>query len=161
MQLTDNQRKFLSKVHFAVVSTIASDGMPHQTVMWYMLNGNQILLSTPRESLKHKHLKRDNRISICVEKGYMYVTITGKVMLNEEPIQAKKDYDVLGKRYRGTFNPFMILGFMFRGLINSIQQKINKDNSPQPDTNRMKDLLTRERVTLNVEIEKIHSNSLD
>ncbi|MBL8051048.1 MAG: pyridoxamine 5'-phosphate oxidase family protein [Anaerolineales bacterium] len=161
MQLTDNQRKFLSKVHFAVVSTIASDGMPHQTVMWYMLNGNQILLSTPRESLKHKHLKRDNRISICVEKGYMYVTITGKVMLNEEPIQAKKDYDVLGKRYRGTFNPFMILGFMFRGLINSIQQKINKDNSPQPDTNRMQDLLTRERVTLNVEIEKIHSNSLD
>lgn len=161
MQLTDNQRKFLSKVHFAVVSTIASDGMPHQTVMWYMLNGNQILLSTPRESLKHKHLKRDNRISICVEKGYMYVTITGKVMLNEEPIQAKKDYDVLGKRYRGTFNPFMILGFMFRGLINSLQQKINKDNSPQPDTNRMKDLLTRERVTLNVEIEKIHSNSLD
>lgn len=161
IQITNAQQNFLSKVHFAVVSTIASDGMPHQTVMWYMLDGNQLLLSTPRDSLKHKHLKRDNRISICVEKGYMYVTITGKVTLNEESIQAKKDYDILGKRYRGTFNPFMILGFMLRGLLKNIQRKINKDTSPQPDTNRMQDLLTRERVTLQVEIEKIHSNSLD
>lgn len=161
MQLTNAQQKFLSKVHFAVVSTIASDGMPHQTVMWYMLDDHKLLLSTPRDSLKHKHLKRDNRISICVEKGYMYATITGKVILNEEPIQAKKDYDILGKRYRGTFNPVMILGFMMRGMIANIKRKINKDNSPQPDTNRMQDLLTRERVTLHVEIEKIHSNSLD
>jgi general stress protein 26 len=75
MQLTNSQHSFLSKVHFAVVSTIASDGMPHQTVMGYKLNGDQLLLSTPFDSLKHKHLKRDNRISVCVEKGHAYVTL--------------------------------------------------------------------------------------
>lgn len=160
MQLTPSQRSFLSKVHFAVVSTIASDGMPHQTVMWYMLDGDQLLLSTPFDSLKHKHLKRDNRISVCVEKGYAYVTLTGKVTLNEEPASARKDYDILGKRYRGTFNPFMILGFMFRGAITSIKRKLNGE-APQKDTNRMQDMLTRERVTLHMKIEKVHSNSLD
>ena len=51
MELTSSQRSFLSGVHFAVVSTIASDGMPHQTVMWYMLDGNKLLLSTPNGSL--------------------------------------------------------------------------------------------------------------
>ena len=160
MQLTNSQRSFLSKVHFAVVSTIASDGMPHQTVMWYRLNGDQLLLSTPFDSLKHKHLKRDNRISVCVEKGYAYVTLTGKVTMNEEPVSARKDYDILGKRYRGTFNPFMILGFILRGTITSLKHKLNGE-TPQKDTNRMQDMFTRDRVTLHMQVEKIHSNSLD
>ncbi len=160
MQLTNSQRSFLSKVHFAVVSTIASDGMPHQTVMWYRLDGDQLLLSTPFDSLKHKHLKRDNRISVCVEKGYAYVTLTGKVTMNEEPVSARKDYDILGKRYRGTFNPFMILGFMLRGAITSLKHKLNGE-TPQKDTNRMQDMFTRDRVTLHMQVEKIHSNSLD
>ncbi len=95
MQLSDAQRSFLSRVHFAVVSTIASDEMPHQTVMWYMLDGDRLLLSTPRASLKHKHLKRDNRISVCVENGYRYVTLTGRVTLNEEPVSAPKTIIVL------------------------------------------------------------------
>ena len=160
MQLTNNQRSFLLKVHFAVVSTIASDGMPHQTVMWYRLNGDQLLLSTPFDSLKHKHLKRDNRISVCVEKGYSYVKLTGKVTMNEEPVSARKDYDILGKRYRGTFNPFMILGFILRGALTSLKHKLNGE-TPQKDTNRMQDMFTRDRVTLHMQVEKIHSNSLD
>ena len=161
MQLTSSQRSFLSGVHFAVVSTIASDGMPHQTVMWYMLDGDKLLLSTPRNSLKHKHLKRDNRISVCVEKGYTYVTLTGKVTLNEELVSARVDYDRLGKRYRATFNPLMILGFIWRGLIANIKRRLKGETSTGTDTNRMQDLLTRERVTLHMQIEKVHSNSLD
>ncbi len=160
MQLTASQRSFLSKVNFAVVSTIASDGMPHQTVMWYMLDGDGLLLSTPRDSLKHKHLKRESRISVCVEKGYSYVTLTGKVTLNEDPVSARHDYDLLGKRYRGTFNPFMILGLMLRGATASIKRKLNGE-APKAGTNRMQDMLSRERVTLHMQIEKVHSNSLD
>jgi PPOX class probable F420-dependent enzyme len=160
MQITDSQRSFLSKVHFAVVSTIASDGMPHQTVMWYMLDGDELLLSTPRDSLKHKHLKRDSRISVCVEKGYSYVTLTGRVTLNEEPVSARDDYSRLGRRYRGTFNPFMMLGFMWRGMLASIKRRRNGEVAGK-DANRMQNMLSRERVTLRMQIEKVHSNSLD
>ncbi|HEY3475123.1 MAG TPA: PPOX class F420-dependent oxidoreductase [Anaerolineales bacterium] len=161
MQLTSSQRSFLSGVHFAVVSTIASDGMPHQTVMWYMLDGDELLLSTPRGSIKHKHLKHDNRISICVEKGYTYVTLTGRVTLDEEPIPARADYDRLGKRYRRTFNPLMILSFVMRSVVATIKRRLSGDASPRRDTNRMQNLLSRDRVTLHVQIEKVHSNSLD
>lgn len=161
MQLSSSQRSFLSGVHFAVVSTITSDGMPHQTVMWYMLDGDKLLLSTPRDSLKHKHLKRDDRISVCVEKGYTYVTLTGRVMLDEDPVRARADYDRLGKRYRGTFNPFMILGFVLRGLFATLRRKRSGDTARKADSNRMQDMLSRERVTLHMEIEKVHSNSLD
>lgn len=161
MQLTSSQRSFLSGVHFAVVSTIASDGMPHQTVMWYMLDGDKLLLSTPRNSLKHKHLLRDNRISVCVEKGYSYVTMAGRVTLNEEPGSARADYDRLGKRYRRTFNPLMILGFLLRTLVTNVKRKLTGNMSPRADTLRMQNLLRRDRVTLHVQIEKVHSNSLD
>jgi PPOX class probable F420-dependent enzyme len=161
MQLTSSQRSFLSGVHFAVVSTIASDGMPHQTVMWYMLDGDRLLLSTPRDSLKHKHLKRDNRISVCVEKGYAYVTLSGRATLNEEPVSARADYDRLGKRYRGTFNPFMIFGFVLRGLLANLKRKWSGEPALQANSNRMQNLLSRERVTLHMEIEKVHSNSMD
>jgi PPOX class probable F420-dependent enzyme len=162
MQLTSRQSSFLSGVHFAVVSTITSEGMPHQTVMWYMLDGgNKLLLSTPRDSLKHKHLKRDNRISVCVEKGYTYVTLTGRVTLNEEPVSTRADYDRLGKRYRGTFNPFMFLGFILRGVIANLKRSWDGNPAPKADANRMQDMLSRERVTLHMEVEKVHSNSLD
>lgn len=161
MQITSRQRAFLSGVHFAVVSTIASDGRPHQTVMWYMLEGDRLLLSTPRDSLKHKHIKQDNRISVCVEKGYTYVTLTGRVTLEEEPVSARADYDRLGRRYRSTFNPFMILGFMVRGLISNLRGRLNDSSTSQTDNNRMQNLLSRDRVTLHMQIEKVHSNSLD
>lgn len=161
MLITDNQRSFLTGVHFAVVSTISSDGMPHQTVMWYQLNGDELLLSTPRGSLKHKHLKRDNRISVCVEKGYTYITLTGRVTLDEDPIRARADYDHLGKRYRRTLNPFMILRFMLRGAISNIRRKRNSGSARKTDANRVQNLLSRDRVTLHVKVEKVYSNSLE
>ena len=81
--------------------------------------------------------------------------------LNEEPVSARADYDRLGKRYRGTFNPFMILGFMLRGLTSRLKRRLSGAPEPQADTNRMQDMLSRERVTLHLTIDKVHSNSLD
>jgi PPOX class probable F420-dependent enzyme len=141
MQLTNKQREFLNEVHFAVVATIAPDGMPHQTVMWYMLDGDQLLLSTPRNSLKHKHLKRDPRISICVEKAYTYMTLTGTATLDEDPATAWADYQRLGQRYMNTFS----------------------FTSPATGSGggQVQELLSRERVTLHVVVDKVQNNGLN
>ncbi|HKZ86863.1 MAG TPA: PPOX class F420-dependent oxidoreductase [Anaerolineae bacterium] len=141
MLLTDKQRQFLNQVHFAVVSTIAPDGLPHQTVMWYMLDGDELLLSTPRGSVKHKHLRRDPRLSVCVEQGYTYITLTGTVTLDENPATTRADYQRLGQRYRNTFNV--------------------PSSPPRGGGGRVQDLLSRERVTLRMRIERVQSNGLD
>jgi PPOX class probable F420-dependent enzyme len=97
-------RAFLSEVHFAVAATIRADGRPHQTVMWYALQDDgTILLNTPFDSLKHRHLKRDPRLSICVEDKYRYLTLQGTAVLNEDPEEAGQDYARLGRRYSQTF----------------------------------------------------------
>ena len=103
-KLTEEMRDFLEAVHFAVVATLRADGLPHQTVMWYALEEDgTVLLNTPFDSLKHRHLKRDPRLSVCVEDGYRYVTLRGKVEINEDPEQAGTDYRSLGRRYRDSF----------------------------------------------------------
>ncbi len=103
MQLTDEQREFLREPHFAVVATIGADGMPHQTVMWYQLTDDGVLLNTPDGSLKAKHLQHDNRISICVERGYQFVTLIGTVELETDGEKSKADYAAMGMHYRDTF----------------------------------------------------------
>ncbi|GAB4539327.1 MAG: PPOX class F420-dependent oxidoreductase [Anaerolineae bacterium] len=138
MVLTEQQREFLNEVHFAVVATIASDGMPHQTVMWYEMDGDEVLLNTPYDSLKHRHLKRDPRISVCVEKAYIYVTLKGTVTLDEDPARARADYQRLGRRYQDTLTAA----------------------PPPPSGSATSDLLSRERVTIRMRIDKVISNRL-
>ena len=135
-KLTDEMRDFLHGVHFAVVATLRADGMPHQTVMWFALGDeNTLLLNTPFDSLKHRHLKRDPRLSVCIEDGYRYITLRGAVEINEDPQQAGQDYMKLGRRYRDSFPA----------------------RPTRPDGERPA-ILNRERVTLRLAIDSIVSN---
>lgn len=135
-ELTQAMREFLDKTHFAVVATIRSDGVPHQTVMWYALQSDDtLLLNTPFDSLKHRQLRDDPRISVCIEDGYRYVTLRGTAALDENPEQARQDYMRLGQRYRETFF------------------------APPPGAGSDRPaILDRERVTLRLNIEYITAN---
>ena len=92
-------RAFLDEVRFAVLATIGVDGLPQQTVMWYILDGDEILMSTARGRVKDRHLQRDPRASICVEDGYRYVTLTGTVRLDDDPATIRADVERLIERY--------------------------------------------------------------
>jgi PPOX class probable F420-dependent enzyme len=135
-ELTPEMGEFLNGVHFAVVATIHSDGFPHQTVMWYTLEEDgTLLLNTPFNSLKHRHVKHDNRISVCVEDGYRYLTLQGTVTINEDPQEAGEDYARLGQRYMGTF-----------------AARPSSGSSDRPA------ILDRPRVTLRMAVESVVSN---
>ncbi len=144
MKLSAQQRDFLEAVHFAVVATIGPDGMPHQTVMWYMLDGERVLLNTPKNSRKHRHLQQDPRLSVCIEDTYRYVTLQGRVSLDEDPERARADYSRLGERYRGTFSARPAPAASGSG-----------DRPPQRPS-----FLSRERVSLWLEVDHWMANSL-
>jgi predicted pyridoxine 5'-phosphate oxidase superfamily flavin-nucleotide-binding protein len=46
--LTEEQRAFLEAPRFAVAATISADGLPHQTVVWYALDGDEEMVSARR-----------------------------------------------------------------------------------------------------------------
>jgi len=99
--LTDEARAFLEEKRFAVLATVNADGSAQQTVMWYMLRGDQIVMNTKRGRLKDRNLLRDRRVSICVEDGYRFVTIAGDVELVEDQEQAQADIKAIAIRYSG------------------------------------------------------------
>lgn len=101
MALSPVVRDFLSEERFAVLATINANGTPQQTVMWYELRGDTIVMNTTTTRVKGRNLVRDRRISICVADGYRYVTIAGEVQLVEEQATAQEDIHRLAIRYNG------------------------------------------------------------
>lgn len=59
------------------------------------------MMNTKAGRVKDLNMKRDPRISICVENGYTYVTISGIVEMNEDQETAHHDIYRLAARYHG------------------------------------------------------------
>ena len=101
MALDDKVRAFLNEQRFAVLATINEDGAAHQSVMWYELRGDEIMMNTKLSRVKHNNLGRDPRISICIEDGYRFVTISGAARLDDDQTVAQADIRDLAVRYHG------------------------------------------------------------
>lgn len=95
-------RAFLEAPRFAVLATVTEAGAPLQSVMWYELAGEQILMNTKSGRVKDRHIAREKRVSICIEDGYRFVAIAGRVtrIVDDQKI-THADILRLGIRYDG------------------------------------------------------------
>jgi PPOX class probable F420-dependent enzyme len=125
MVLTESHRLFLDEPRFAVLATINPDGTPQQTVVWFALQADQIIMNTAKGRLKDLNLRRDARLSFCVEDGYRYLTIRGKATLDE--VNAQRDIETILNRY---FEPAKVREMMrtqfSRGERVTIRMSIDK-----------------------------------
>jgi PPOX class probable F420-dependent enzyme len=99
--LSEKARAFLQERHFAVLATLNKDGTPQLTTMWYLLQGDTIMMNTKAGRIKDHNMKRDPHIAICVEDGYNYVTISGTVTMIEDQETAHQDIFRLAVRNHG------------------------------------------------------------
>ena len=102
--VSDKVRAFLELPQFAVMATINRTGMPQLTVMWYALHPelDVVVLNTSRGLLKERNLRRDPRMSLCVEDGMRYVTLEGRAQLIEDRVQQQREVnDLIAPRYIG------------------------------------------------------------
>jgi PPOX class probable F420-dependent enzyme len=99
VQLRDDVRAFLEETRHAVLATVNANGSPQQTVMWYELRGETIVMNTRRGRKKDRNLIRDPRASVCFEDGIRYVTLEGVIEMNDDPASAQADIAALARRY--------------------------------------------------------------
>jgi PPOX class probable F420-dependent enzyme len=92
---------FLYERRFGVLSTINNDGSPQQTVMWFMLEDGAIVMNTRRGRKKDRNLVRDPRASLCVEEELRYVTIRGRIEIDDDPKRGQETIRALATRYDG------------------------------------------------------------
>ena len=99
--IPDNVRAFLKERRFASLATVNPDGTPQQTVMWYLLDGDDILMNTAVGRIKHRNLQGNAKISICVEDEYRYVSVAGSAQLDVDQERTHADILRLATRYHG------------------------------------------------------------
>lgn len=98
-RLTDEIRAFLDERRFAVLATSNPDGTIQQSVMWYLREGDTIVMNTAKGRVKFRNMSESSAVSLCIEDGYRFVTLTGNVALNDDQGIAKVDIQRIGRRY--------------------------------------------------------------
>ena len=102
--LTDDLREWLTAtLRYPVLSVIAEDGSPSQSVMWFDLDPDEldtIVMNTKRGRAKERWLRRDPRVSLCFEDGLRWAAFKGRVTLDDDLARAMEAIEGLARRYQ-------------------------------------------------------------
>ena len=101
VSLTTAVRAFLDEVHFGTLATVNRQGIPSQVLVWYMLDGDAILVSTPVKSYKVRNLRSNPWASLSVSEGSRYVTVRGRTTVDEDAERGVALYRQIATRYLG------------------------------------------------------------
>ncbi len=81
------------------------DGSPMVVPIWFVVDDDgSLVFTTWHESIKGKALRRDGRVSICVdvdEPPYAYVRVDGLAQVSEDPADLRRWATRIGGRYMG------------------------------------------------------------
>ncbi|KIF71696.1 pyridoxamine 5-phosphate oxidase [Streptomyces sp. AcH 505] len=98
-------RAFLSEgTRTAKLSTVRADGTPHIAPVWFVLDGDDLLFNTGKETVKGKNLLRSGRVAICVDDErppFAFVVVEGPVEVSEDPDELLASAVRIAERYMG------------------------------------------------------------
>ncbi|CAN5857393.1 PPOX class F420-dependent oxidoreductase [soil metagenome] len=83
--------RFLRERPTATLGTIRRDGSPQASVVWYLWDAGEIVISTIDSTAKYHNLRRDPRCSLCIEEpetGWMVVAY-GSARLVDGDVRAR------------------------------------------------------------------------
>lgn len=95
-------RTFLDTTRFATISTIDPDGAPRQAVVWYTVEGDEIVINSAVGRRWPSNLLRDQRIALAIidtQDGYRWVGMTGIVEVVTDQPTAQADIAAMARRY--------------------------------------------------------------
>ena len=102
-EIPASHRDLLDKKAFAHLATLAADGRPQVTPVWFDFDGTHIRVNSARGRAKDKHMRRDARVALSIldpGNDYRYLEIGGRVVeITEEGADAH--INSLAKRYMG------------------------------------------------------------
>ena len=83
MEITDQQHDLLKRSRNGVLVTTGPGGSPHAGPVWYLWDGAEIRISTPRTTQKVTDIERDPRVAFCVDDQVAgeYVTLYGDAVI--------------------------------------------------------------------------------
>jgi PPOX class probable F420-dependent enzyme len=104
--MSDAERRafLLEGTRTGKLATVRKDGRPHVTPIWFLLDGDDVVLTTQATSAKAHAIRRDARVCLCVDDGvapYSYVVVEGTATLSDDLVELREWASRIGGRYMG------------------------------------------------------------
>ena len=101
----EEARAFLAEgARTAHVATTRADGSPHVVPVWYLVDGDALVFTCARDSVKGRNLARDPRLAIAVDDDrfpYAFATVSGRAEIAERPDDFLAWTTRIARRYVG------------------------------------------------------------
>ncbi|WP_199528304.1 PPOX class F420-dependent oxidoreductase [Kitasatospora sp. SolWspMP-SS2h] len=86
------------------LATTRADGRPHLAPIWFLLDGDDLVFNTGRDTVKGRTLLRDGRAALCVDDDrppFAFVLVEGVATVSEEPDRLRHWAGRIAARYMG------------------------------------------------------------
>jgi PPOX class probable F420-dependent enzyme len=105
-KMTDEEwRGFVSQgTRTGKLSTVRADGSPHVAPVWFLLEGDELIFNTGRDTVKGRNLARDGRVALCVDDDrppFHFVVLNGRARLSEDLDEVRGWATRIAARYMG------------------------------------------------------------
>ncbi|BCL18924.1 PPOX class F420-dependent oxidoreductase [Streptomyces tuirus] len=105
-KMTDAQwREFVSDgTRTAKLSTVRADGSPHVAPIWFLLDGDEVVFNTGKETVKGRNIVRDGRVALCVDDDrppFSFVVLQGRARVSEDLDEVRHWAGRIAARYMG------------------------------------------------------------
>ena len=105
-KMTDEEwRAFVSRgTRTGKLSTVRADGRPHLAPIWFLLDGDDVVFNTSKNTVKGRNLVRDGRVALCVDDDrppFAYVVLQGSARVSEDLDELRLWAGRIGARYMG------------------------------------------------------------
>ncbi|MDT0347358.1 PPOX class F420-dependent oxidoreductase [Streptomyces litchfieldiae] len=101
----DERLAFLAEgTRTGMLSTVRADGRPHVAPVWFVPDGEELVLTTDATSVKGRNMARDPRVSLGVDAPrppYDFVVVEGVASLSEDPAELLTWATRIAARYMG------------------------------------------------------------
>jgi PPOX class probable F420-dependent enzyme len=101
----EQRRAFLEHgTRTGMLATTRPDGRPHVAPVWFVLDGDDVVFTTNRDTVKGRSLRSDGRVCVAVDDPtppFAFVMIEGVATLSEEPSALLEFAARIGGRYMG------------------------------------------------------------
>lgn len=88
----------------AKLATTRADGRPHVAPVWFLLDGDDLVLNTNRATVKGRTLARDPRVMVCVDDErppFAFVLVQGRATLSDDLAEVRTWAAGIAARYMG------------------------------------------------------------
>lgn len=86
------------------LSTVRADGTPHLAPIWFLLDGDEVVFNTGKETVKGRNLARDSQVALCVDDDrppFHFVVLNGRARLSEDLGDVRHWATRIAARYMG------------------------------------------------------------